>query len=152
MNRRTRAVLAILLIAVVMGAIREFLFINLNYQIDFLGSDRPYSYAHSKFQMAVEGYGLRDLWILKWVLAALFAGIMLLLAIVLSRVLFGDHRYALTLTIGYVAIGSAALLFNSISSGNDGWYNISVKLLHALQYPIVLVFVWGASRLAAGRR
>ncbi len=152
MNRRTRAVLAILLIAVVLGAIREFLFINLNYQIDFLGSDRAYSYAHSRFQTAVSGFDLRDLWILKWALAALFALMMLLLGIILSRILFGDHRYTFLLVIGYVTIGVMALLFHGISNGNDGWYNISVKLLHALQYPIVLIFIWGASRLGSIRR
>lgn len=152
MSRRTAAMLAILLIAVVLGAIREFLFINLNYQIDFLGSDRDYSYAHSRFQKAVSGFGLRDLWILKWVLATLFALFMLLLGIILSSLLFGDHRYIFLLASGYIAIGVIALIFHAISNGNDGWYNISVKLLHALQYPIVLIFIWGASRLSPMRR
>ena len=152
MSRRTAGMLSILLIAVVLGAIREFLFINLNYQIDFLGSDRAYSYAHSQFQLAVAGLGLKELWIMKWAFAAVFALFMLLLAILLARVLFGDHRHAPKLVGAYAAIGIIALLFHAISNGNDGWYNISVKLLHALQYPILLVFIWGASQLAAVRR
>ncbi|MDQ3101751.1 MAG: hypothetical protein M3R08_10225, partial [Bacteroidota bacterium] len=78
--------------------------------------------------------------------------IMLVLGIVLSRILFGDHRHARLLLICYVILGSAALLFNALSNGSDGWYNISVKLLHTLQYPVVLVFIWAASQLSVVRR
>lgn len=152
MSRRTAGMLVILAIAVLLGALREFLFINLNYQIDFLGHQREYSYAHSKFQVFVQGMELKDLVLFKWSLAGLYVLVMLLLGILLSRLLYGDHRHARSLVIGYTALALLALLFHAISNGADGWYNISVKLLHALQYPIILVFIWAGSQLASFRR
>ncbi|MDQ3100486.1 MAG: hypothetical protein M3R08_03800 [Bacteroidota bacterium] len=152
MNRRITGMLVIGMVAVLLGAVREFLFINLNYQIDHLEHQRAFSYAHSKFQHLVAGLDLQDLLVLKWFLAVCYASIMLILGIVLSRMLFGDHRHARLLLICYLIIGTAALLFHAMSNGSDGWYNISVKLLHALQYPVVLVFIWAASQLSALRR
>jgi cell division protein FtsW (lipid II flippase) len=152
MSRRAWGMLVIVVVAVLLGALREFLFINLNYQIDHLEHGRAYSYAHSKFQRLVAGIDLQGLVILKWVWSGAYVLIMLILGILLSRLLFGDHRYAYPIVIGYIIIGILALLFHGISSGADAWYNIGVKLLHALQYPVILIFIWGAAQLAAFRR
>lgn len=152
MSRRALGMLVILVIAVLLGAFRDWLFTNLNYQIDFLENHRNYSYAHSRFQHFAAGMDLRTLVTLKWIWAGAYVLIMLVLGIVLSQILFGDHRYAMWLVAGYVIIGLLSLVFHGISSGADGWYNISVKLLHALQYPVILIFIWGASRIAAFRR
>ncbi len=152
MNRRLLLLLAIVLVAVMLGAVREFLFINLNYQIDHLANRRPVSYAHSMFQRWVAGADLSELIWLKWLLSLLFMAIMLGLGILLSRSLFGDHRYAGALAIAYALLGLLALLFHWISGGTGPWYNISIKLLHALQYPVLLVFIWGGAQLARHRR
>ena len=152
MNRRTAGMLAILLIAVVLGAVREFIFHNLNYQIDFLAHERSASYAHSKFRAAVQGMDLADLLVAKWVLSILFAAFMLGLAILLARLLFGNGRYDKPLVIGYVLIGTAALVAHLLAGGNGAFRAISVKLLHALQYPVVLLLIWAGAMLNDHRR
>lgn len=147
MSQRRLWMLAILLVAVCLGAVREFLFLNLNYSIDHLANHREFSYAHSAFQRAVEGLSLADLLLLKWALAILFVGLMAGLSVVLARVLFNDHRYRAHILIGFVAIGLLALLLHLASSSFPALEGVSVKLLHLLQYPVILFFIWAGALL-----
>ncbi len=137
--------------AVALGALREFLFLNLNYQVDAVARDRPISYAHSLFQGWVEGWDLTELVRLKWALALLFAGSMALACVLLARVLFGHHRYRRSILVAYAAAGAVALLLHALSDVHTAFGNIGVKLLHALQYPVVLFFVWAGAILQRSR-
>jgi len=139
--------LLLLLVAIVLGAAREFLFINLNYMIDFVANHRQVSYAHSAFRAVVDGWSLTWLVMLKWILAVVFITLMLGLSIAMARVLFGDHRYRTTIMFGFIAIGGLALLLHLASAYAPAWEGVSVKLLHALQYPVVLLFIWAAALL-----
>ncbi len=147
MSRRTIASLAVVLVAIALGVLREFLFVNLNYQLDFVTHHRAFSYAHSKFQAWVEGWELRELSALKWALAVLFTAANLALAVLLARVRVGDHRYRSALVFGFVTIGTLALIAHGLSGQFGGLRYVSVKLLHALQYPVLLLIVWAASWL-----
>lgn len=145
--QRKPAILAVFLVAIVLGAVREFFFVNLNYAIDHLANHRAYSYAHSAFTKAVVGWTLPELSRLKWVAALLFVAIQLILAILLARVLFGDHRLRRPLLWGTLAVGSFALLLNLASSLHPAFGLVSVKLLHALQYPVALILLLVASSM-----
>lgn len=147
MTPRRAAITLIICIAVAIGAGREFLFLNLNYSIDHLANHRPVSYAHSLFQAAVGGYDLRTLLILKWCLALLFISVMFVLSLLMARLLFGDHRYRMTILLGFLVVGSLALLLNTGAERYPAMGNISVKLLHLLQYPVILFFLWAAALL-----
>jgi len=139
--------LVLLLVAILLGAAREFLFINLNYVIDFAANHREVSYAHSAFRAVVDGWSLTSLVMLKWCLAIVFIALMLALSITMARVLFGDHWYRRTIMIGFIAIGALALLLHAAAARSPAWEGVSVKLLHALQYPVVLLFIWAAALL-----
>ncbi len=147
MTKRRLAIAAILLVAVLVGAGREFLFLNLNYSIDHLAYHRSVSYAHSLFQAAVDGCTLHTLLILKWVLALIFISVMLCLSVLLARLLFGDQRYRMAIVLGFLAVGGLALLLNLGAGRYPAMGNISVKLLHLLQYPVILFFLWAAALL-----
>jgi hypothetical protein len=142
----------LMLAAVLLGAVREFLFINLNYQLDAVAHERAVSYAHSLFRGWTAGMDLSALVMLKWLLALLFIGLMLMLSVAVSRIVFGDHRYRVALVAGFLLIGAAALALHALSGGIPQLYGVSVKLLHLLQYPVVLFFIWAASLLPAGSR
>lgn len=148
---RGAAVAAILGAAVAVGALREFLFLNLNYQVDAVARNRPISYAHSLFQGWVEGWDLPALFRLKWALALLFASTMAMACILLARVLFGNQRYRRSILLAYAITGAAALLLHALSTAHHAFGSIGVKLLHALQYPVVLFFVWAAAVLKRSR-
>lgn len=145
MSKRTFAGLLLLAAAVGIGAVREFLFVNLNYQLDFVANQRAFSYAHSSFQAWSGGWSLSALTALKWALALLFILINLGLAVLLARVRFGDHRYRTALLLGFAAVGSMALLAHVAAPRVVGMATLSIKLLHALQYPVVLLLIWAAS-------
>jgi hypothetical protein len=149
MNRRRLSMLLILLVAVCLGAVREFLFLNLNYSIDHLTNHRAFSYAHSAFQRAIEGLSLEALLRLKWILALGFVASMAGLSIALARVLFGDHRYRSAILLGFVGIGAIALMLHGASAHLPALDGVSIKLLHLLQYPVVLFFIWAAALLRA---
>ncbi len=147
MTGRRWVMAAILMLAVVLGAMREFLFLNLNYQIAHVRHGSAVSYAHSLFQGWVEGVGLDGLLRLKWILALIMAASMLGLSVLLARVLWGDHRYRLAIIAGFVIIGALALVCHLLVPAVPALHIVSVKLLHALQYPVLLFFLWAASLL-----
>jgi hypothetical protein len=112
---------------------------------------RPVSYAHSLFRGWTDGLDLSALVMLKWVLALLFIGLMLLLSMAVARIVFGDHRYRGALVAGFLLIGAVALALHAFSGSVPALYGVSVKLLHLLQYPVLLFFIWAASLLPASR-
>lgn len=149
MNRR-RAIIASLLVAGIgLGALREFLFLNLNYQIDHVARHTPISYAHSIFQHWVRGSDLHSLVRLKWMLAFAFIALMWLLCVMFVRVLFADRQRWRPITILFMVTGAFALLLHFASRYLQGFEIVSVKLLHALQYPVMLFFLWAASFLGS---
>ena len=141
MNRRL-ALGLLITAAVALGSLREFLFVNLNYQIDHVERATDFSYAHTLFQGWVQGWELTTLLLAKWALALGFIGTMLGLAIGLARLLAGDHRHARALALGYAAAGGLALLLHGAAPWMPPLEAASVKLLHMLQYPVVLFFIW----------
>jgi hypothetical protein len=147
MTRRRLLIGAILLVAVVLGAIREFLFLNLNYAIDHLANHREVSYAHSMFRAAVVGLTLQDLIALKWIFSVGFIAAMLGLSVVLARSVFGDHRYRTVLVTGFLLVGGLALLLHLARAVHPAFEVVSVKVLHMLQYPIILFFLWASALL-----
>ena len=145
MRFRRFAILALLLVGVLLGAAREFLFLNLNYQIDHKAHGRPFSYAHSLFQAWTAGMDLASLVRLKWVLAMVFIAAMWSLATIMARVMVGDHRYLRLIAALFLSAAGLALVLHL--TGMPALEAVSIKLLHALQYPVVLLVVGVALRL-----
>lgn len=147
MKAQRLPVTLILLAAIALGALREFLLINLNYCIDHQANHRAVNYAHSAFRNLVEGLSLRGLEALKWCFSLLFIALTLGLAILLARTLFGDHRYTRWLVLGFAGVGAVALLLQLAATAAPALALVSVKLIHLLQYPVVLFFIWAATWL-----
>lgn len=145
--KRGWGIAVVLVSAILLGAVREFFFINLNYAIDHLQHHRAYSYAHTAFSAAVHGWSLKQLVVLKWAAGMVFTGAMLVLTIAMARVLFGDHRYRKALVVLTISIGSLAFVLHLGGSVHHAFDLVSVKLLHMLQYPGILLFLWVASML-----
>lgn len=144
--KRLPAVLLILGIAVVLGSLRDFLLINLNYQLDHVQRATPYSYAHSGFQAAVNGWGLKALVALKWGLAIGFVAATWSLCQGLLAVFGMRAQVGRLLTIGFGGIAVLALLAHALARVWPRLEPVSVDLLHAIQYPVIvlllLVVLW----------
>lgn len=134
--------LALLAASVALGGLREFLFVNLNYQLDFLEHSRAQSYAHSAFQRWAAGLDAGDLRQAKWLLALAFVAITLLLTVAMARIRLGDSRLNRPIILAFAALGASALALHLLSGQAAFLSLISVQLLHALQYPVPLLLVW----------
>ena len=127
-------VAALVALAVGSGALREFLFVNLNYQLDHVARGTPFSYAHSLLQGWTQGIGTTGLTALKWAASFFFILLMTGLSVVAARLLFGDHRYLRLIAVAVCCVALLALLLHALSLEMA-----AVKLLHALQYPVILL-------------
>ncbi|MCB0792023.1 MAG: hypothetical protein H6595_02445 [Flavobacteriales bacterium] len=150
MSRRYRTAF-LLLLAIPIGALREFLFINLNYQIDHLQRSTAFSYAHSLFQGWVDGWSLHQLGVLKWTCTLVFIAAMLSMALLLARIQFGSNRYTPAIILIFVGLSTIALLLHAIFGAFDAMERVAVVLLHALQYPVPLLFILLARPLMGER-
>jgi hypothetical protein len=148
MNRKAWMVL-ILIVAVALGSLHEFLFVNLNYQIDHVQRHTEYSYAHSAFQAWTRDWSGTALVRAKWSLALAFAGIMLGLTIAFARQVTGSHRYRWGIIGLFVGTAVIALALHGLARWWPPLAGVGVKLLHLLQFPVLLFFIWAASQLRA---
>ncbi|MFN3875793.1 MAG: hypothetical protein ACK4L7_07775 [Flavobacteriales bacterium] len=151
MRQRDLLSAAVLAMGLALGALREFLFTNLNYQLDFLRrGQRGSNYAHSAFQRWAESIDLQSLLVLKWAAAAGFVAAMLGLTLVLARLRMGSHRLARVIIAVFAGAALLALACHWAAPVFPGLGPVSIDLLHALQYPLPLLVVWAGSWLAAG--
>lgn len=147
MSRRTLLSLLLLGAAIALGALREFLFVNLNYQLDFLQHARDRNYAHSVFRHWTAGWDAADALRMKWLLAAAFVAAMAALTVSLARVRLGDHRLRGLILGAYALLAAAALAGHAAAPAMPALRPIGIAVLHALQYPVPLVLVWVLSWL-----
>lgn len=147
MTSRRASIVLIVVAAVALGALREFLFLNLNYQLDHVARHTSISYAHSLFQGWVRGWDLRQLTVLKWVLTACFIALVWGLCLLLARRLSPRSSLRRLLTLTFIGVAALALALHVAARSVPALESVSVKLLHALQYPAPLLFTWAASWL-----
>lgn len=139
--KRLLFVLVILGLAVLLGALRDLLFINLNYQLDHVQRATAYSYAHSGFQAAVHGWSLPALTVLKWILAMAFVTTTWSLCQALLAVFGVRRRAGRPVTAGFLAIALLALAAHALARYWPLLEPVSVDLLHAIQYPVVVLLL-----------
>jgi hypothetical protein len=141
MNARTWLGVAVLLgLAIALGSLREFVFINLNYELSAVGGQTPWSYAHSAVQRALEGWSMPALLRLKWALALTFVAAMGTLTFVAGRILYG-RRLDRVIGLGYGLIALLALLLHGAAHWLPFTASAGVKLLHLLQYPMPIAML-----------
>lgn len=142
MKQRWMTVSLLLIAAIALGSLREFLFVNVNYQIDHVARATPFSYAHSSFQGWVAGWGTHALVMLKWCMAVAFIVVMWILCLLLLRVYAVPRRLFALVSALFVLVPAVALLLHLLAYRAPLAEEASVNLLHAVQNPIVLVFLW----------
>jgi len=146
--RRTGLLSALLVCtAIALGALREFVFVNLNYQIDFVLHARPGNYAHSAFRAWADGMGATELIGAKWAFAAGFVAAILALTIALARVRLANHGWLKAICITFFSLSALALLLHALSGALPALYPVSIALLHGMQYPVPVLVVWMLSWL-----
>lgn len=143
-DRRLEVAL-VFLAGILYGSWREFMFVNLNYQIDHVARHTEFSYAHSMVRGWIGDWGLPALLALKWSLAFLSMAVIALLCIVLVRILHGGWGHARWMALGFAGFAVLSLGLHLLARWVPALEMVAVGLSHMLQYPVPLVFILVAS-------
>lgn len=132
-------ILAALAVAfVVLGYLRDFLFINLNYHLYHIQNATPTSDAHSFFDF-LHNYSFWQIYSAKYALTAAFTAANFTLGYLLLKTLFGKSALLRWYTLVYVIVLTGAGLFfaGGYAVGNpNGGYYFSRILMGFLQSPV----------------
>lgn len=149
--KRRLAIGAVLTIAIALAGLREYLFINLNYQLDHVRRATGSSYADSLFQAWTTEWSLQQLNMLKWGMAVGYISVMTSLAVLLAGSLFGHPRYTKPIVLAVAVVSAFALLLHLLSAWLPPLAEVGVKLLHMVQYPVVLLVLVAGKALGGSR-
>jgi hypothetical protein len=133
---------AILILLVITGFVREFIFVNLNQQLVYLWYENDVSYMSSKlsFLSSLEYW---QVYYLKWFLTLLFSTIFLVESALMLKHLFGSYfwkplifLYSLLLSISAVVFG----IYTGLGRGDEG-YLIARYFMGIAQSPVPLMLL-----------
>jgi hypothetical protein len=144
-NKKNRILgIALIILIVYLGLVRDSLFVNINYIIDQLYYNKEVRYYHSMYEFLVP-MGVGGLMKLKWVLTVVFMLLNLLLSFYILKVLFTDTKFTLKLlTWGYLllfVLSALIIVLGKISGQNELAYTLSRRFMGVLQSPVPLMVV-----------
>ena len=103
---------AVVVIALVLiGAFRDFLFVNINFQLHYMWANLTTNKTHSFFSF-LNDYTYWEIYYAKFALTGIFALIYLALTLLLLKLIFNQRRYAkITIILFAVMIGISLIFF-----------------------------------------
>jgi len=140
-DSRTFILISLVIIGISLGALREFIFINLNYWIDHVARHTQHLYAHSFFDF-LQGSSLGNLKMIKWTVAIGFVVLMLIFTILFLEVFFRRRevrKWVVICFTGTLVFSASFFLLHLICAPETAMLSISVKAFHALQYPFFII-------------
>ncbi len=135
--------LCLVVLGISLGALREFIFINLNYWIDHVARSTEFCYAHSFFDFW-EGWSLDRLKMTKWIFAVTFIAMMFVYTNIFLKLLFRGRTILKWVVLSFATTIFISLIFfglHAILGQEQAMLSIAVKALHAVQYPFLLFFL-----------
>ena len=140
MTKSVRRILVASLVIglILLGAFRDFVFVNINYQLIYLLKDQAFSKAHSFFDF-LEGYDYWTIYYWKFIITGIFAVLYLFFTWSIVKVLFNNksyQKYTVYLFGGVFVI--SLLLFGLGYLFGDGHfgYEIARQFMEVIQSPI----------------
>jgi hypothetical protein len=126
---------------------RDFVFVNINYQIKYLSlipesSYTVFNYTHSIMEPLLTGYSIEQLTTIKWVLTVICVLLFFSLSLLLMLLYLKDKKQAITITSLFYGVflvlgGLAYLLIN---------YRVSREIMTIPQSPIASLILFTAVR------
>ena len=124
---------------------RDFIFVNINYQIKYLrlvkeSSYTVFNYTHSIMEPILTGYSIEQLLTIKWMLTVICVVLFFALSLVLMMFYLKDKKQAITITslfyIAFLVLGGLAYLFIN--------YRVSREIMGIPQSPIASLILFTA--------
>lgn len=128
--------------------LRDFAFVNINYQVGFLSASKDskfelYNYTHSYIEPLLSGFSINELYQLKWVLTFVFSGLFALLSLLLLRTLFSTFKEPLKYTALFYG---TILIFSALVYFIFG-YSTSREIMSLPQSPIASIVLFFAVKI-----
>lgn len=143
MTRNVRRIIVFLLVVgmILLGAFRDFVFVNINAQLYHLLKNTPFSKAHSSFDF-LEGIDYWTIYYWKFALTGIFTVLYLVITWLIIKVLFNNRnfqKYTVYLFASVVAI--SMLLFGLGYLFGDGHfgYEVARQFMDVVQSPIAVM-------------
>lgn len=126
---------------------RDFVFVNINYQIKYLrlvkeSSYTVFNYTHSYLEPVLSNYSIEQLTTIKWMLTVVCVILFFVLSLLLMILYLKDKKQAITITSLFYAVflllgGLAYVLIN---------YRVSREIMSIPQSPIASLILFTAVR------
>lgn len=111
MTTRNKFIIAVLVVLfIVTGFFREFVFLNWNEQIRVTFYHSPDPHVATSMQW-LGGFSYEALWWLKWPLTLFFSGLFMLYTYVTVRIAFANRNYNRIVLIAYALVFAVSLVF-----------------------------------------
>lgn len=138
MKRKVLYLVGLFIVMFLLGLFREFTFLNLNFQLQYLYYDTPYYRVHAFFHF-LNDFEYLTLYNSKWVLTILFTLCFMALSLLIIKSAFGQKRLLRITLISYGVVfllaGGAYGLGLLLGSRETG-YIVARFLMGLLQSPI----------------
>jgi hypothetical protein len=149
-GKKTLYIALIIIVLLIIGFYREFVFKNINALIQAIDADMDYEMPSSLNFLS--GYQYQTLINIKWVLTIVFAALYLIISMITIKVIFDNQKFRKITMMVFLAVtllsGIFILLGFLIKSRNDNMYEIARFLMGILQSPIILMLLIPAFKLA----
>lgn len=145
MSRTLRIILLLLSVAgiVLLGSLREFIFVNINYQLKYLYYEQAESYAHSFFDF-LNNYSYAEIYYSKWWLMAIFTILFWVCSLLIVYFLKPERKWLKWMTLMYATLIVAAgiiFFFGWVFGQIDGGYAISRLVLGVAHSPLPVMIM-----------
>lgn len=125
-------------VLILVGAFRDFLFVNINFQLEFLWRNKLVNKTHSFFEF-LNDYTYWEIYYAKFALTGVFTLIYLALTLILLKLIFNQRKFRKITMIIFAAMVGIALLFfgGGYLIGNPhGGYDLANHFMKIVQSPM----------------
>ena len=156
MKQKTKYLILILL-AICLEYYRDYLFININFQIDFLDNSvnnlDQFNNTDSNIHSFIHNLDISKLKSIKWILSIIFSLLYFLIGIIFSKCFFSNSLHK-SFSIIYSVGGAVILSFSYLIfvfgkhlnlENQTNFYFVSLELSHYIQsslYPITFLLIF----------
>ena len=147
MKIKYRFYIALIITLLIIGFVRDYLFVNLNYQASLAYYKQKPDYEISGFLAFIQNWSYTKLYYSKWILTFLFAFLYGLVAFLSVRFVFKSKLYNRVTLFIYIAIFVISLMAFGIGYVTNNYskgYSIARQLMGWLQSPVVLMILMPA--------
>jgi len=134
----------VVVLLIVVGFLRDFIFVNLNYQASLAYYHQDNDYKLSSLISFIETWSYKRLYISKWILTMLFTILYGAITYFCVYFFFREKKYnkiSIGIYIVIISISFLIYLFGYFTNNYQKAYSVSRQLMGLLQSPIIIMLL-----------